>query len=390
VANGWRWQPRPVFQSYSDFTPELDQLNARYLAAKGADYLLMSFNAIDDRHPFFEQPLNWIAALHHYRFAWEGSQFVLLGRKPVVNESSPTPAGHSTARWGQKFRLPEFTSDLLLMHPHFKLSLAGQAAKTLFRVAPVYITATFRSGRVFRWRVVPSTAAAGIIVAPFPLDLRDAAALFRGELRTRDQIEAIEFGADVPAEFRSLIEVDWSTLKLPRDADAHSAEFDVKSLERLWSPGNDPIPNVGNASAALREGVLVAQPEGASSQLSFRIPNLGRYRTIVIRAQYQRADRVRVSFGKHIDGRELSGNVLDTNRWVDIYVNVAHNPYWAREHGDLLRIEPGQLAHADSAVMIAGIYGSAADVPQEKAEILVLNSPAGTVTPPAKSSRARQ
>ena len=43
-ANGWRWSPRPVFQSYSAYTPALDQLNASHLASReSADHILMQW-----------------------------------------------------------------------------------------------------------------------------------------------------------------------------------------------------------------------------------------------------------------------------------------------------------------------------------------------------------
>ena len=58
IANGWRWQPRPVFQSYAAFTPALDHLNARHIqSAAAADFALVNWETIDSRHPFFEDPV---------------------------------------------------------------------------------------------------------------------------------------------------------------------------------------------------------------------------------------------------------------------------------------------------------------------------------------------
>ncbi len=63
-ANGWKWQPRPVFQSYVAYTPALDRLNATHLESdRAAGFVILNFSAIDGHHPFLETPVSWRALL---------------------------------------------------------------------------------------------------------------------------------------------------------------------------------------------------------------------------------------------------------------------------------------------------------------------------------------
>ena len=213
-ANAGHWRPRPVIQSASAYTPELDELNARRLAAEGANYLLLGFTTVDDRHPLFEQPLSWRVALEHYRLAWEDNRFALLSRKQGTQEMALETIGRASARWGKKIPAPAFRGDLLLLHCHLKPSFWGLAAKTAFRVSPVYLALTFQSGRVVKRRVVPETAGAGIVVAPFPMNAAEASALFRGDFEVRDALRWVQLESAAPAEFQEPIEIEWSSLRL--------------------------------------------------------------------------------------------------------------------------------------------------------------------------------
>ena len=98
IANGWRWQPRPVFQSYAAFTPALDHLNARHIqSAAAADFALVNWETIDSRHPFFEDPSSWKARLDHYASDYSDNHTLLCvaGRARCSSErlNSATFAG---------------------------------------------------------------------------------------------------------------------------------------------------------------------------------------------------------------------------------------------------------------------------------------------------------
>lgn len=55
--NGLNYQPRPAFQSYTAYTPYLENLNFDlYNSAKAPEYVLYEMQSIDNRYPVFDEP----------------------------------------------------------------------------------------------------------------------------------------------------------------------------------------------------------------------------------------------------------------------------------------------------------------------------------------------
>src|SRR5262249_45675042 len=67
-VNDLNYRQRPVFQSYSTYTPELLEANARALAsAAGPDFLVVRLEPIDERFPMLEDTRAWQEVLYRYR-----------------------------------------------------------------------------------------------------------------------------------------------------------------------------------------------------------------------------------------------------------------------------------------------------------------------------------
>jgi hypothetical protein len=132
----------------------------------------------------------------------------------------------------------------------------------------------------------------------------------------------------------------------------------TEKLSPLWLPGDRP-PLCSNARMQMQPHWIEITPLTGDPQLLFNIgPALAGVRTLVIRARFQKADRIDAFFGKQVDGRAVSGIVPVTNQWVDVYLNMSHNPFWEREHGQNLRFDPVSSAGAGTRADIAGIWGS--------------------------------
>jgi hypothetical protein len=80
--HGLPWQPVPVFQTYTAYTPELDESNATALRAPDAPPVILRerIESIDERLTAFESPAYTMAMLCHYRQEFAGDQWLVLGR----------------------------------------------------------------------------------------------------------------------------------------------------------------------------------------------------------------------------------------------------------------------------------------------------------------------
>lgn len=360
-SNGWKWQPRPVFQSYSAYTPALDELNGEHLeSSRAAGFILLNFSSIDGRHPFLETPFSWRALLDRYDLKMASTDLFLLQHRQDSRFAPPAAIGHSIAHWGEDISVPQ-TDGLLLMGPHISPSLSGEMTALLFRSAAVYMESTFRSGRKVRWRCLPRSLGAGFLIQPFPQSLAELRELFLPDPPAdfEDRVVSVRFRADKPAEYASEIRVDWSRLPVK----AVTAVFPERPLPRatltpLWLP-DYPQPWPANTRLRLRREWIEVIPDTADARVLFDIgPGLGKFNTLVVRARFERTGHIGVFFGKQIAGRGMTAIVPTPNVWLDVYLNVSGNVFWEDEHGTLLRFDPVFSPRRGNTAHIAGIWGS--------------------------------
>lgn len=328
-ANGWKWQPRPVFQSYSAYTPALDALNAAHIGSRrAADFTILNFSAIDGRHPFLETPLSWRALLDRYDLALACSNWLVLQRRCKPRFGPLKPFRTSTAHWDQDVLLPP-SDGLLVMAPRIRASLLGKIETLLFRPTPVSMEATFRSGKRMRWRCVERNLAGGVLIRPFPQDLRDLRGTFQpAEIPAdQDRVISIRFETAWPAEFAGEIPIVWSVLPVnpaESQAEARSARRyplpQSTLLALLWRAG-DPLP--------------------------------------LVHAWFEKADRIEAFFGKQIDGRGVHAIAPVNGQWLDVYLNMSQNEFWEEEHGTTLRFDPVSSFGPGTGARIAVLWGSA-------------------------------
>ncbi len=139
--------------------------------------------------------------------------------------------------------------------------------------------------------------------------------------------------------------------------------FPTASLTPLWLPGDRP-PRPSQAQMQVSRHWIEVKPTAEDPQLLFNIgPGLGRYHTLIVRARFQKADRIDAFFGKQVDGRGVSAIVPMTNKWLDVYLNISQNPFWHAEHGATLRFDPVSSFGPGTTAYIAGIWGSTRAAP---------------------------
>ena len=215
-ANGWRWDPRPVFQSYAAYTPMLDRMDAEHLEGnRTADFVLLNFSAIDGRHPFLETPLSWRALMDRYDLSLSAAGWLLLQHRGQHRFGPLQRLGDATAHWDEDVPVPR-EGGLLVMAPRIRSSLTGKVASLLFRSSGVYIEAVFSSGGSIRGRCVPRNLAAGFLIQPFPGNLAELEPLFLPDPHPApsEHIVTVRFHAERPGEFVPEIPIVWSVLPL--------------------------------------------------------------------------------------------------------------------------------------------------------------------------------
>ncbi len=214
-ASGVEWNPRPIFQSYSVYTPYLDRTNRDHIVAYGAARTVLSWSSVDGRIPFLDEPLVWRALLDHYDFEYQTSDLVLLRRRNQPKFGEETPEGELTASWGQTIQIPESQpGEFVVMRTRISGSLAGSMINVAFRPEVVTAAMTFASGVVLKGRVIPANLDDGWIVSPFPSDQERLGAMFGCDAKLPlSAVRSIRLETPAPWQFQREFRVRWSRLR---------------------------------------------------------------------------------------------------------------------------------------------------------------------------------
>ncbi|MDE2420814.1 MAG: hypothetical protein KGO49_06475 [Gammaproteobacteria bacterium] len=181
LASHNTWNPRPVFQSYSAYTPLLAQMNESHLRGDHApDNLLFKIQPIDNRLPSLEDGLSWAAIFDNYHPVEMKQETIYLQKNALIKSSSQF---HVLKE--QKFR----TDEIILINgselPVFakidlKLTLLGQIAQLLYKPPQLTMNLELRNGQHISYRVLSNMMRSGFFISPLVKDTHDFLLLSSG------------------------------------------------------------------------------------------------------------------------------------------------------------------------------------------------------------------
>jgi hypothetical protein len=168
-AYSMEWRPVPVFQSYSAYTAELDEMNARAIAAAPADQVVLREDReiLDDRNARWETPRYLLALACDYTPGARDGRWSLLRHGPD-RCAEPRTAGSREVRAGEAVDVPaagpgEIVVARFTPRPDDVLSTVGNAL--LKDWSPLHATV---DGQRFR---LPEALAGGPLMVSVPAEL---------------------------------------------------------------------------------------------------------------------------------------------------------------------------------------------------------------------------
>jgi len=166
IVSGNRWSPRPVFQSYSAYTPRLAELNAAHLQGPRApDHVLFRVEPIDDRLPALEDGPSWPALLQQYAPRKLDDDLVYLKRRPGVEEPRPQYGETRAVAVGEPVEVPPHDR-LLMAQIELSRTLLGRLLSIAFKPTAPRIELVLAGGATLDYRLVPGMSAAGFLLSP--------------------------------------------------------------------------------------------------------------------------------------------------------------------------------------------------------------------------------
>ncbi len=213
-AYGFKWHPRPVFQSYSAYTEYLDSLNAKYFSLDSRpEYILYALYVFDKRYAIFDEPATFRMLLRKYEPCAQDGDFIVLRKSPFADTSTEEHISAGVGKFRQIIPLPKLGDGLLFAKIHVEHNLLGLVRKFLFKSPDVYIAFISNdkdiNGRV--WRFVFSNAANGLFISKYVANQSDLLEIWKGDIQ--QDISGIALLTEHPIFFKDKITVEF--FKMP-------------------------------------------------------------------------------------------------------------------------------------------------------------------------------
>ncbi len=164
--NHLKYNPRPVFQSYSAYTPKLDSINAAFFSAKKVDHIIFHgsnsnadfANAIDNRYFMFDEPMTKFEILKNYTITNKinDSTFIVSKRNAVIKTNLKTVKAINL-KLNQEFYLDSVQNknEIYYFTADFTYTPFAKLLSMIKRMPYIKVDLTLRSGRRLTFNVVP-------------------------------------------------------------------------------------------------------------------------------------------------------------------------------------------------------------------------------------------
>jgi len=185
LLNGLNFTPRPIFQSYSAYTPRLAWRNLRFYRtpATAPDYVLWKHATIDGRFPTLDDAGLVAEIVRGYAPVLEENGFLLLRKRTAL---PPAPLScrlvlEQGVAFDQEVPLPATGPHPLWLQIELPLTKLGRLRAFLYKPPMAFLVTKDASGAERTWRLLPRVAADGFLLDPVLETQPDFAAYLRGQ-----------------------------------------------------------------------------------------------------------------------------------------------------------------------------------------------------------------
>jgi hypothetical protein len=180
LAAGKNCQPRPVFQSYSAYTPRLLRMNAEHLKGDRApDWVLFKIETIDDQYPSLSDGLSWLDLVARYGLNSTQTSSDFGGYLPLVRSEKPSVwkkdlIEERDVAFGQPLNVPDASQGPIWTEVEIRPNTKGTVKGLLLRESMVYVDVESRE-KSHTYRFVRGMAETGFLLSPLVQNAGDFA-----------------------------------------------------------------------------------------------------------------------------------------------------------------------------------------------------------------------
>ena len=274
LFNNFNYTPRPIFQSYSVFTPYLQRMNGRFYEGDSApEYVLLKIQCIDGRLPMLDDSAVMRLLPHRYDYVHTERGFQLWRRLPGKFDPAsiePAPLSATDLAIGETLPLDAYTGKRIWARIELKQSFIGWLHSFLYKPTLVRLTIKDAAGTETSYRMPLPLALSGFILSPL---IEDAVA-YTSFANMRDGREARSLSLQIKSGDRFLF-ANTARVELSELKPTHTglAFFNRQNEELFHMFTTYPIQH--EAHTTLSEGNIddkVVAVLHAPSEMTFNLP----------------------------------------------------------------------------------------------------------------------
>ncbi|HEV2695911.1 MAG TPA: hypothetical protein VG347_23685 [Verrucomicrobiae bacterium] len=176
------YQPRPIIQSYSAYTPALAEMNAAWLRSdRAASNILFVVQPLDRHFPSLEDGASWPELLTRYDVnaaANPGLPYLVLQRSATPRSYRLVPLTNAEVAFGENIQVPSVSNALIWVELDIKKTSAGKLISAAYKPPMLMLATTFKNGTPGYYRLIPGMAQTGFLLSPVINDTKAFASLY--------------------------------------------------------------------------------------------------------------------------------------------------------------------------------------------------------------------
>lgn len=174
LSSNNKWNPRPIFQSFSAYTPKLAKLNEQHLRNSDApDNVLFQVQTIDGRLPSLDDGLSWPALLDNYTVInLDDDLAYLRKRKTIKAHSTYDVIDKGIHKIGDDVLLPQAAFPIYA-EIDLKPTLLGKFVSLVFKPPPLKLRLNLKDGTSKDYLVISSMMQTGFFISPLVQSTKD-------------------------------------------------------------------------------------------------------------------------------------------------------------------------------------------------------------------------
>ncbi len=226
------WDPRPVFQSYVVYKPELDDINAEHFSNNyGPDKIIYKIINYEEKYQIFDEPAVFKEFIKNYRFSFydDIDGYCVLEKKKSETDFKEKVILSANSTFGEKIDLPDISDGFLFCNINIELNIFGKLKKLLYKGEPLYMHFYFKdpSKKAVVMKFYRENAKNGLFLSRYIDNALDLKSVLEQQYLLEgfeNDIESIEITTDNEKAFKNEFIVEFINMYMV-DQDNYNIDF---------------------------------------------------------------------------------------------------------------------------------------------------------------------